>query len=243
MERGEPYFCVKRLRKTWFVDRSIPGQGFTIDFSVECERGEMLALVGPSGCGKSTVLRMIAGLTEPDSVRVSAGSADRPAITLDGKDITCVPPWERDVGMVFQQPALFPHMRTDDNVAYGLRCRGVCRKEARRRADEILERMGLSGFGGRNPSSLSGGEAQRVSLARTLILSPKLVLFDEPLSALDAPLRRRLAADIVETQRRTGFTGVFVTHDIDEAKSVATRIVEMERGVIVRDCPSVEYER
>ena len=232
----DSYFCVSNLSKTW---KNRGGPAFTVDFSFACEKGTMTAVVGPSGCGKSTVLRMIAGLTEPE---IKPGSSLRPCIILDGRDITFVPPGKRNIGMVFQQPALFPHMRTDDNVAYGLRCRGMGREESRRLAGKFLEQMELADFGGRSPSSLSGGEAQRVSLARTLILAPRLVLFDEPLSALDSSMRRRLAPEIVKMPRSTGFTGLFVTHDIEEAKTVASRIIEMKAGEIVRDCPSSEYE-
>ena len=196
----------------------------------------MTALLGPSGCGKSTVLRMIAGLLPPDTA-----DGVFPVLRLDGRDLIPVPPGKRGIGMVFQNHALFPHMRTDDNVGYGLRCRGISRKESRRRAETFLERFGLAGFASRKPESLSGGEAQRVSLARTLIVEPKLVLFDEPLSALDTPLRRRLAADICGMQQSCGFTGLFVTHDIAEAKAVAGRIIVMKEGRIVQDCPATDF--
>lgn len=239
MNKGPFYFSVSGLSKTWTDGINT---GFTVNFSFECEKSTMTAIVGPSGCGKSTVLKMIAGLIPSDPGTGGDGALSFPCIKLDGQDITRTPPGKRNIGLVFQQPALFPHMRTDDNVAYGLRCRGIGKKESRRLAGIFLERVGLHNFGSRNPASLSGGEAQRVSLARTLILSPKLVLFDEPLSALDAPLRRRLAADIKAMQEQTGFTGLFVTHDIEEAKTVASRIIEMKDGDIVRDCPALEYE-
>ena len=134
--------------------------------------------------------------------------------------------------MVFQNHALFNHLSVADNVAYGLRCKGVHAAEARKRAEEYLSLVGLAGFGFRRPDTLSGGEAQRVSLARTLIMKPPLVLFDEPLSALDAPLRKKLAADIRSSQKKEGFTGIFVTHDIAEAKAVADRIILMKAGRI-----------
>ena len=227
-----PYFEALHLQKYW----NSPEREFTVDFSLSVEQGTMTALLGPSGCGKSTVLRMIAGLLPPDTA-----DGVFPVLRLDGRDLIPVPPGKRGIGMVFQNHALFPHMRTDDNVGYGLRCRGISRKESRRRAETFLERFGRAGFASRKPESLSGGEAQRVSLARTLIVAPKLVLFDEPLSALDTPLRRRLAADICGMQKSCGFTGLFVTHDIAEAKAVAGRIIVMKEGRIVQDCPATDF--
>lgn len=221
--KNELFFQAKNLRKYW---QSIE-QSLEIDFSLDLKEGEMVALLGPSGCGKSTVLRLIAGLLEPDTVK------ERPALLqLEGQDILSVPAGKRHIGMVFQQPSLFPHLRTDDNVAYGLRCQGMGKKEARIKATELLESFGLSNFAQRPPESLSGGEAQRVSLARSLIVRPKLILFDEPLSALDAPLRRRLAQDICQMQKEFGFAGIFVTHDLEEAQLVADRIITMDKGRI-----------
>lgn len=211
------YLEIKNLRKTW----KSGGKTAVIDFSLSAEKGSMTAIVGPSGCGKSTVLRMVAGLVRPDF----QGEGTR--LFLDGTDLSALRPGKRGIGMVFQSPALFPHMRTDDNVAYGLRCQGAGKREGRLLAAEFLARFGLDGFSCRRPETLSGGEAQRVSLARTLIVRPKLVLFDEPLSALDAPLRRRLALDIRTMQKEDGFTGLFVTHDMVEAETVADRIVRM----------------
>ena len=199
-DRNEVYFQARNLRKTWQSEE----QRLQVDFSLDLQAGEMVALLGPSGCGKSTVLR------------------------LEGRSLLPVPPGKRQIGMVFQQPSLFPHLRTDDNVAYGLRCQGMGRAESRRQAMALLEGFGMKDFARRRPESLSGGEAQRVSLARTLIVRPKLILFDEPLSALDAPLRRRLAQDIRRMQEEFGFAGIFVTHDIEEAQLVADRIVRME---------------
>ncbi len=231
----EPYFQALNISKVW---RQNGKAIFSLSFSLCCEKGSMTAVLGPSGSGKSSMLRLIAGLEAPD--REGAGGKE-PRLILGGKDITALPPGKRGIGMVFQSHALFPHMRVDDNIAYGLRARGVSKAEGRRRASAFLERMGLSGFEARLPASLSGGEAQRVSLARALILEPDLVLFDEPLSALDAPLRRRLASDIAKMQRLTSFTGLFVTHDVEEAKQIAARIIEIREGRIVKDCPSAEY--
>ncbi|HAH62206.1 MAG TPA: ABC transporter ATP-binding protein [Treponema sp.] len=211
-------FSAENLYRVW--------DSVTIDFSFTAEKGTMTVIVGRSGSGKSSVLRLIAGL-EQFSVRSDGRT---PVITLNGRDITHLAPGKRGIGMVFQNHALFNHLSVADNVAYGLRCTGVHAAEARKSAEEYLSLFGLAGFGARRPGTLSGGEAQRVSLARTLIMQPSLVLFDEPLSALDAPLRKKLAADIRGSQKREGFTGIFVTHDIAEAKAVADRIILMKAG-------------
>lgn len=217
------YFEVVGLRKTW--------ADICIEFSCSIEKGCMLGIAGRSGSGKSTVLRLIAGLLEPDKT----GHGQNTVLTLDGRNLLSVKPARRGVGMVFQAAALFPHMRVDDNVAYGLRCLsrlrgGLSKKQSRLRAAEFLERFGLEGFAERYPDSLSGGEAQRVSLARTLIVQPDLVLFDEPFSSLDAPLRKKLAADIRSLQKKIGFTGIMVTHDIEEAKSMCDLITVLRCG-------------
>lgn len=235
-ERLEPYFEAKNLRKSW----SSPEYSLQVDFSLQLEAGEMVALLGPSGCGKSTVLRLIAGLLESEilprgSGFPAEGEKSETLLRLEGRDLLSVPAGRRQIGMVFQNPSLFPHLRTDDNVAYGLRCQGVGKKEARKEAMALLETFGMKAFAQRRPESLSGGEAQRVSLARTLIVRPKLILFDEPLSAVDAPLRRRLAQDICRMQEEFGFAGIFVTHDQEEARLVADRIITMERGQVVEE--------
>ncbi|MCI1208288.1 MAG: ABC transporter ATP-binding protein [Treponema sp.] len=223
---NEPYFSASNLYKKW--------DSVTVDFSMTAQKGTMTTIVGPSGCGKSTVLRLIAGLESfskrPERHERSSGTDEEPKIILAAKDITQTAPGKRGIGMVFQNNALFDHLRIDDNVAYGLRCAGMKKQESRIAANKFLEQFGLAGFGSRYPQTLSGGEKQRVSLARTLIVHPDLVLFDEPLSALDAPLRKKLAAEIRNLQKQISFTGIMVTHDIDEAKAVSDRILLMEKG-------------
>ena len=188
-----------------------------VDVSFSMDEGSSLALLGPSGCGKSTVLRMIAGLVKPDSGKVWLG----------GKDITALTPGARGVGMVFQDHALFTHLTVEDNIGYGPVSSGATRKESRLLAAEWLIRFGLEGFSRRRVDTLSGGERQRVALARTLAVNPRLVLFDEPLSALDAGLRLRLREELRFRQRSLGYTAIYVTHDVDEAEFLADRIVTM----------------
>lgn len=169
-------------------------------------------------------------LTDSSEAQPGKHNSFAPHITLDGKDITHLEPGKRETGMVAQSGALFLHLTVEDNVAYGLECRGMSKKESRRQAESFLAKFNLEGFAKRYPETLSGGEAQRVALARTLIVQPKLVLFDEPLSALDAPLRKKLAEDIRMMQKETAFTGIMVTHDINEAKTISDTIILMEKG-------------
>ena len=214
---NSPYLEIKNLRKIWKSENTTK----EINFSLSAEKGSMTAIIGPSGCGKSTILKMIAGLIPVDS------SSQETKLILDGKNLLPLKAGQRDVGMILQSPSLFPHLRVDDNIAYGLRCRGMNKKESRKLASEFLERINLSGFETRKPESLSGGEAQRVALARTLIIQPKLILFDEPLSALDESLRKKMAQDILTMQKETGFTGIFVTHDKKEAEFIANEIINL----------------
>lgn len=197
-----------------------------MDISFQAQKGSMTSIVGASGCGKSTVLRLIAGILKADR------RTEDMRILLDGKDITKLPPGKRECGLVFQSGALFLHKSVEDNVAYGLECRGMKKKEARQQARDFLTLFTMQDFARRYPETLSGGEAQRVALARTLIIQPKLVLLDEPLSALDAPMRKKLAEEIVSLQKKVGFTAVMVTHDIREAKLMSDRIILMEKGRI-----------
>ncbi|MFT4160147.1 ABC transporter ATP-binding protein [Shinella sp.] len=203
------------------------------DLSLTIEPGTLVTLLGPSGCGKTTTLRMLAGLEHPTAGRILIG----------GKDVTMLPANERDVSMVFQSYALFPHMSSLDNVAYGLESSGLSRREARERAEEGLALVGLAGMGHRLPAELSGGQQQRVAVARALVLEPQVLLLDEPLSNLDARLRRKVRTDIRELQQRLGFTAVYVTHDQDEALAVSDRIIVMKDGEIAQSgAPRELYE-
>ena len=188
------------------------------------EGGTLVTLLGPSGCGKTTLLRMIAGLEQATEGRLFIG----------GRDVTLLPPGERNVSMVFQSYALFPHMSVLDNVAYGLVSSGLRRREAHGKAELALETVGLKGFGGRLPSEMSGGQQQRVAVARALVLEPEVLLFDEPLSNLDARLRRSMREEIRALQQRLGLTVVYVTHDQSEALAVSDRIVVMRNADIAQ---------
>lgn len=185
--------------------------------SLTVEDGEIVALLGPSGSGKSTLLRVIAGIVTP-----GAGS-----IRLDGREVRAVPTHRRGVGMVFQDEQLFPHLDVGANVSFGLRMAGLPKPERRRRSDDLLATVGLSGFADRSIDRLSGGEAKRVALARSLAPEPRVLLLDEPLSGLDQDLRVRLADELAAILRATGTTSVWVTHDVDEATQVADRVVQL----------------
>ncbi|GAA2224766.1 hypothetical protein GCM10010413_18660 [Promicromonospora sukumoe] len=187
-------------------------------------RGRLTTLLGPSGCGKTTTLRMLAGYASPTSGR----------ILIDGQDATRTPPEKRDLGMVFQSYALFPHLTVADNVAYGLTMRKVPAPERRRRAGEALELVGLGHLGDRKPKQLSGGQQQRVALARAIAIRPRLLLLDEPLSNLDARLRVQMRAEIRRIQSETGLTVVLVTHDQDEALEMSDEMVLMRAGKVVQ---------
>jgi iron(III) transport system ATP-binding protein len=204
------------------------------DIDLVIEPGTLVTLLGPSGCGKTTTLRMIAGLEMPTSGRVLIGN----------KDVTLLPPNERDVSMVFQSYALFPHMTVMENVSYGLSQSNLAREAQRAKALEGLALVGLTGFDDRLPSELSGGQQQRVAVARALVLEPQVLLFDEPLSNLDAKLRRRMREDIREIQLKLGLTSVYVTHDQEEALAVSDKIVVMNKGRIAQaGTPADLYER
>ena len=185
-------------------------------------RGELVALLGPSGCGKTTTMRAIAGLLSPSSGRIS----------LDGADITRVSANKRAVGLVFQSYALFPHLTVYENVAFGLRLKGVRGADLDARVGSGLKSVGLASFAARKPAELSGGQQQRVALARSMVMEPKVLLLDEPLSNLDARLRLEMRTELQRVQKETGVTMIFVTHDQSEALALADRIVVMLDGAI-----------
>jgi ABC-type Fe3+/spermidine/putrescine transport system ATPase subunit len=206
---------VKALKKS-YGDFSV-----SIDLSVGA--GETLALVGPSGCGKTTALNLIAGLVEPESGSVS----------IDGEDITRLPAWKRNISVVFQDLALFPHLDVGGNIAYGLFIRGVPKKERRLIVEQTLAIVRLQGYAARRIDTLSGGERQRVAIARSLASSPRALLLDEPFSSLDAPLRKTLRNDFLEIRAHSKAPCVFITHDREEALMLGNRIALMKDGLIV----------
>ena len=199
---------------------------------LDVARGEFVALLGPSGCGKTSLLRVIAGFVQPQ----------QGAVWLNGRDVAGLPPRARNIGLVFQSYALFPHMTAMENVLFGLHCRKMAKAEAARRAAAALELVGLAAFAERRPRQLSGGQQQRVALARAIVIEPDLLLLDEPLGALDKQLRVQMQTELKALQRRLGVTAVFVTHDQEEAMSMADRIVVMRDGAIAQvDTPEMLF--
>jgi iron(III) transport system ATP-binding protein len=194
------------------------------DVSLEVESGTLVCLLGPSGCGKTTTLRMIAGFEEPTAGHIFIGT----------EDITNNPPYIRPTAMVFQSYALFPHMSVQDNIAYGLRARRMPKAEIQPRVEEAIALMELEGQEKKSPPQMSGGQQQRVALARALVTRPKVLLFDEPLSNLDARLRVRMRSEIRALQRRLGITSVYVTHDQEEAFSIADEVALMNQGKLIQ---------
>ncbi len=195
------------------------------DVALDVHPGEFLTLLGPSGCGKTTTLRMIAGYEMPDAGRIRFG----------GQDVTGLPANQRNIGFVFQNYALFPHLSIFENVAYGLRVRALPNGEVARRVGDVLSLVGLAGYEEQFSGQLSGGEQQRVALARAIVIRPQVLLFDEPLSNLDAKLRVQMRQEIRDLQRRLAITAIYVTHDQEEAMAVSDRIAVMNRGSVVQE--------
>ncbi|MEG5265618.1 ABC transporter ATP-binding protein [Pseudomonas sp. JDS28PS106] len=212
------FVSIENLRKSY--------TGTAVFSDIECriEQGEFVTLLGPSGCGKSTLLRCIAGLTPVDGGR----------ILLDGQDLVPMTPQKRNIGMVFQSYALFPNMTVEQNVAFGLKMQKIAARESRDRVAQVLELVELQDFAGRYPHQMSGGQCQRVALARSLVTRPRLLLLDEPLSALDARIRKHLREQIRAIQRELNLTTIFVTHDQEEALTMSDRIFLMNQGRIVQ---------
>jgi len=226
---ASPYLSLQHV-----VKRYAPGAAAAVDgVSLDVAEGEFFALLGPSGCGKTTLLRLLAGFEQPEEGR----------ILIDGTDMAGVPPYARPVNMMFQSYALFPHMTAAQNVGFGLRQDGVPRREIASRVAAMLDLVKLGRLAERKPHQLSGGERQRVALARALVKEPKLLLLDEPLAALDRKLREETRFELVQIQRRVGITFLMVTHDQEEAMSMASRMAVMSRGRIVQlGTPEVVYE-
>lgn len=212
------FLVLKNLHKSFGKSHIIQ------DFNLTLKQGSMTTLLGPSGCGKTTILRLIAGLEQPTSGQ----------IFLENHEITSTPPQERDIGIVFQSYALFPHLTIGENVEYSLKMQGISQAERKARVKEALALVDLSGFEFRTVDQLSGGQQQRVALARALILKPKVLLFDEPLSNLDANLRRMMREKIRELQQQLQMTALYVTHDQAEAFAVSDEIVVMKEGKIIQ---------
>ena len=220
---------VDRVTKV-FADPSGAPVRAVDDVSLDVRPGELVTLLGPSGCGKTTLLRIIAGFETP-----TAGD-----VFLAGARVTHLPPNARDTAMVFQSYALFPHLDVFENVAFGLRVRGLAEVEVRQRVEEALDLVGLAGLGRRSPDQLSGGQQQRVALARAVVTRPRVLLLDEPLSNLDAKLREQMRVELRRIQRALGITTVYVTHDQVEAMTLADRIAVLDRGQVQQLAPPVE---
>ncbi|WP_423798016.1 ABC transporter ATP-binding protein [Neobacillus sp. SAB-20_R2A] len=210
------YLCLENVVKTFNKTEVVKKMNLVI------KQGELVSFLGPSGCGKTTTLNMIAGFLDVDGGK----------IVVDGKPVHLLPPNKREMGMVFQNYALFPHMTVFENVAYGLKLRKVSKDEIKSRVAEALEMVRLTGYEKRFPKELSGGQQQRVSLARALVIKPKVLLLDEPLSNLDAKLRQEMREEIVDIQKKVGITTIFVTHDQEEALAISDRIAVMYEGRI-----------
>jgi putrescine transport system ATP-binding protein len=224
---ARPYVQIERITKSFGDFKAVD------DVSLKIYQGEIFCLLGASGCGKTTLLRMLGGFETPTSGR----------ILIDGEDMTGVPPYERPVNMMFPSSTLFPHMNVEQNVAFGLKQDGVPKSEIAERVATMLELVKLGGFAARKPHQLSGGQKQRVALARSLVKRPKLLLLDEPLGALDKKLREHTQFELISLQDKLGVTFLVVTHDQEEAMTLASRIGVMDHGEIVQaGTPSEIYE-
>jgi len=212
------------------VSKRYNGEKALDNVSLGIEKGERIVILGPSGCGKTTILRLIAGFIVPDTGSISLAGE---LVCRDGRMIT--PPEQRNLGMVFQDLALWPHLSVKGNIAFGLKARGIQKSEREGRIREVLALVGMTGFKDRRPAELSGGQQQRVALARALVLEPRVLLMDEPLSSLDQELNIRLRKEILGLHEKLGFTLLYVTHDRDEAFDIASRIVVMRYGQVVYD--------
>ena len=222
------------------VEKSFDGKIRVVDrVDLIIQPGEFFALLGPSGCGKTTTLRMIAGFEAPDVGRILVG----------GQDVTDLPVHKRDMGMIFQSYALFPHRTVAENVAFGLRMRGLGKSEIKDRVTQALRQVALEGYEGRRPAQLSGGQQQRVALARAIVIRPRVLLCDEPLAALDRKLRQSMQVELKQLQQQLGVTLIFVTHDQEEAMTVSDRIAVMNAGRIeqigspdeIYNCPRTRF--
>lgn len=227
------YLTLENITKV-FPSRGAVGEVVAVqDVNLEIQEGELITLLGPSGCGKTTTLRMVAGFEFPSAGR----------IVLDGQEINSLPPHKRDMSMVFQSYALFPHLTVFENVAYGLNVQRLNKKTIAERVGRVLDLVHLQGYGDRAPGQLSGGQQQRVALARALVMEPKVLLMDEPLSNLDAKLREEMRTEIRRIQRELNITSVYVTHDQIEAMTLSDRIVIMNEGLIEQVGTPVEIYR
>ncbi len=227
-EERRALLTLRGLHKVFDTQEALNG------LDLDVYEGEFLTLLGPSGCGKTTTLRIIAGLEMPTEGEV----------LLSGEDITHLPPEKRQVNTVFQNYALFPHMNVEKNIAYGLRMRGASRQEMREAVEKMLALVQLEGFAKRTPLQLSGGQRQRVAIARSLVLSPRILLLDEPLGALDLQLRRQMQQELKRMQRSLGITFIYITHDQEEALGMSDRVALMREGRFVQiGSPQALYER
>jgi ABC-type Fe3+/spermidine/putrescine transport system ATPase subunit len=212
------------------VSISYNGEKALDDISLKVAEGERIVILGPSGCGKTTILRLIAGFIAPDTGSISIG---KDLVSVNGRIV--IPPERRNLGMVFQDLALWPHLSARGNIEFGLKVRGLPKKDRKQLIHEMLDLVGMGNLADRKPAELSGGQQQRVALARALVLEPRVLLMDEPLSSLDLELNVRLRKEVLRLHKRLGFTLLYVTHDRDEAFGMATRVVVMTKGRVEYD--------